>query len=321
MPGGGESEEDAGRDRERQHAGEGAPVELDGIDEREIAGIPGAEERNAAVGEDEAADRAEGGEQDALGEELADQASAAGAEAEAEGHFAAADGGAGERQVGDVDDGDQEDESDRAGENQHRRARVADDGGADRDHGHRGVLVRRILPHQPDRGGVELALRLLERRAGFEARDAAEEPGAEAAGRFEDQVGPDLDVVAGRAEGVGHDADDGGRDAVDESAWPRTEGLAPKRRRQSASPMTAVAGLPGRSSSAWKTRPTSGATRMALKKPALTRAPKTCSGSPAPTRSMRRVLKRAGSSKERLTAFHSLKSRMESVPNMASRGW
>ena len=62
----------------------------------------------------------EGGEDQALGDQHADQADARRAEREADGDFLAAGGGAGEQQGGDVGAGDQQDEDEGAEEEDHQ---------------------------------------------------------------------------------------------------------------------------------------------------------------------------------------------------------
>jgi hypothetical protein len=77
--------------------------------------------------------RAGGGEEDALGEELPDDAAAARAEGDADGDLAPARGGAREQQVGDVGAGDEQHAADGSEEDVDRRAHVADDLVAERD--------------------------------------------------------------------------------------------------------------------------------------------------------------------------------------------
>ena len=74
-------------------------------------------------------------EQDAFGEELADDAATAGAHGGADGEFTLAAGGADEQQIGDVGAGDEQDEADGSEEDEERRARAADD-----------VVAQRLTP-------------------------------------------------------------------------------------------------------------------------------------------------------------------------------
>ena len=67
------------------------------------------------------------GEQDAFGEELADDAGAAGSQGGADGKLALAAGGAHQQQVGHVGAGDQQHQADGAQQHEQRFAGVADD--------------------------------------------------------------------------------------------------------------------------------------------------------------------------------------------------
>ncbi len=64
------------------------------------------------------------GEDEALGEHLADERRAAGTQGGAHGELFAAGGGAGEQQVGEVDADDEQDEADRAPEHDERAAEL-----------------------------------------------------------------------------------------------------------------------------------------------------------------------------------------------------
>ena len=78
----------------------------------------------AEVAEGETGDAAERGEEEAFGQDLTEDAGAAGSEGEANGHLALAGGGAGEQKVGEVGAGEQKNEAREHGEDVDRRGVV-----------------------------------------------------------------------------------------------------------------------------------------------------------------------------------------------------
>jgi hypothetical protein len=92
------------------------------------AGLTGEQRAHAHIAEDEAEDAAGDGEDDAFGEELADDAGAAGAHGGTDGEFTLAAGGPDEQEIGDVGAGDEQDEADGSEQDKERGARVGDDG-------------------------------------------------------------------------------------------------------------------------------------------------------------------------------------------------
>ena len=111
----GDAEEQRGQDGEAE--GEGEDVQVGGGGEGGVAadrsrGDEADEETGSPEGEEQAECAADEGEQQGLGEDLADDAGAAGAEGEAGGELALAGGGFGEEEVGEVGAGDEKDEDD-----------------------------------------------------------------------------------------------------------------------------------------------------------------------------------------------------------------
>ena len=100
------------RNSEREEKRAGADVHF--IEARDI----GRSEAEECIFQEEDCDQRDDAgdqrEQRAFGEKLSRETRAAGAESKADGYFAAASGSAGEKQIGDIDAGDQQDESYRA---------------------------------------------------------------------------------------------------------------------------------------------------------------------------------------------------------------
>ena len=174
------------------------------------AGRDGEQRAHAGVAEDEAEDAAGEREDDAFGEQLADDAGAAGAHGGADGEFTLAAGGADEEEIGDVGAGDEQDEADGSEEDEERGARVADDGVAERLDAEAvfGSHAVRVVAAELVGGEFELGVGLGEGNAGLEAA------GGEKVVALVGAVGVDLegepDVGFGIGdEGFSEDADDG----------------------------------------------------------------------------------------------------------------
>ena len=106
-PGGGDAEEEAGDDGDAEGEGENGAVDLDFLQTGDVAGVDGSYDVESPLGDEETGGAAHDGEEKALGEQLADDAQAAGAQGGTDGDFFFARGGAGEQEVGDVGAGDQ----------------------------------------------------------------------------------------------------------------------------------------------------------------------------------------------------------------------
>ena len=123
-----ESEENPGEhgdgDGESDHAG----VERNLSGARQDRGVEVDEQARAGPCEQEPEGGAERGEQDAFGEELADEAPASRAERVADADFAAARGGAGEQEIRKVHTGDEENEADGGHQGEHQGTDLADHG-------------------------------------------------------------------------------------------------------------------------------------------------------------------------------------------------
>ena len=124
-----EAEDQAGQQRNRDGEGEHAPVDADPpaveADARDVARVQRQQRADADDTQDHA-DRAAGGRKgDTFGQELADDAAAAGADRGADRHLAPPDGRANEEKIRDIRARDQQDERDRADQHEQRRAHVA----------------------------------------------------------------------------------------------------------------------------------------------------------------------------------------------------
>ena len=203
-----EPEEERGGHGRGGGKGEGAAVEGDLVDTRQVAGAQRLDQPDAHPREPEAEHRAAGGEDQALGEHLGHDASPAAPDRRAHGDLAAAFRRPHQQQVGDVGARDQQDEPHRAEQGEQRGPRVL-------DHvvvhaGHRDLELL---------GGVEL-VGLAQARGqavhvglGLGKGDALLEPGHDGEpGRFPLEVAdvarqhaPGVDV--GRHGGVGGEVD------------------------------------------------------------------------------------------------------------------
>ncbi len=152
-----------------------AAVDAHVVQARHAPGAQRVDARQAQRGEREADGAAGEREQDAFGEQLPQDAGAARAERRADRHLLLARHRARQQQVRHVRAGDEQDEPDRAGQHQQRRAHVADDFLLERDDVEREAAVRGIhagmLRAQPRRDAVHLRLRPADRHARLQLAD------------------------------------------------------------------------------------------------------------------------------------------------------
>ena len=215
----GEREEHAGGEGDGSGEGEDARVEGD-VGEIDEGGWTGGEDGvDGGPSNGHCGDGAEGGEDEAFGKELADQARARCAEGGADGGFAETLASAGHEQIGDVGATDEEDEGDSAEEEQEGAAHFADVVGlkgkeVEAEVGHGGAAVEGV-----DLAGNVVGFILGEGgcAAVAEASDDMQEggalriPGADGDGFIDVGIGRDAGVVRKEeAEVCGEDADDGG---------------------------------------------------------------------------------------------------------------
>ena len=124
---GNEAEEERGQERHTGGEGGDARVEADLGEARKVRRAVGAQQIDTPEGDPDGGRAGEGREQQVLGEELAEDPAAAGADGGSDGELALAGAVAGEEEVGDVHAGDQDDEADRAEEDPQHRPDAADD--------------------------------------------------------------------------------------------------------------------------------------------------------------------------------------------------
>ncbi len=146
--GGGDSADDAGDDAEGEGEDSDLPVERDVGDEGEVFGEAADADFEGDGGEDESDDAAGDAEDEAFEKRLAEEGGAAGAEGEADGHFAAAADGADEEKSGEVGAGDEQDDGDGEEEGADEGTGLGDDvlmeaadDGADVQAGHEGGVA------------------------------------------------------------------------------------------------------------------------------------------------------------------------------------
>src|SRR4029077_14881667 len=138
-------EDDSGGDRDDDGKRQHAPANGYFIEVRQAFGnklqkeFPGAEE-NRKTG-----DAAKHEEQQALGEELTNEARSCGSQCLANRHLASSRAGASEQQIGDIDAADQQDQADRAEQQNEGLADVADHGFAERNQAYRPCGFRRRI--------------------------------------------------------------------------------------------------------------------------------------------------------------------------------
>src|ERR1700722_7234608 len=165
---------DRGDDGKRQHT----PVDGYVIQMRQVFGNKAQKEFLGAKENREPGDAAKHEEQQALGEELTNEAQSCGSQCLANRHLASSGGSASQQQIGDVDGADQQDQAHRAEQQKERLANVADESlGQGREvESPRALrrIIRRILLLQRRNQGIEASLRGLTRETGLKARDGLE---------------------------------------------------------------------------------------------------------------------------------------------------
>jgi len=164
----------------RERAGVDAEVERLGKEGR----TQGPEHFAPAEGDQQAHRAAQHAEQGALGEELADQPAAAGAQREADGDLAAARQGAGQQQVGHVGAGDQQQQTDDGGHHaarQHqgaalalRQRRLGEGHGGEAE----AAVALRVVALEPATEGEQDGAGLIEARRRRQPGHAGEDQGA-----------------------------------------------------------------------------------------------------------------------------------------------
>ena len=218
-----EPEHGAGGDRQQHGEQQDGRIDRHLVGSREAVGIQAHDGLDARAREDETERAAEQRQQDALGHELAEQPSAAGAERGADRELPASRLGAGDQQVREVGAGDQEHERDRSLEDPDRPPGAADNLLLQRLHlqpmSVRGVDVllhaNALAPVADER--LELVRGSRRRHAVLEAADQIQEVIAAvlAIRRVEAQGQPDLGPVVHDIGARRQDADHLAVDAVD----------------------------------------------------------------------------------------------------------
>jgi GNAT superfamily N-acetyltransferase len=117
---GDEAEEDGGEDGDEDGPAESGAVDVQRAEQRQGDGSLMASQAREWR-RDQPQDGSRAGEDEAFGEQLAHDAGAAGAESGAHGELLGAGGGAGEKQVGEVDAGDEQDAADSGPEDDSER--------------------------------------------------------------------------------------------------------------------------------------------------------------------------------------------------------
>ncbi len=154
----------------RQEEREGGPVERDLVRARDPGGADPDEQIERPARHDDARHAAREREQQALDEELADEASGARAERGARDHLVRARGGPREEQVRDVGAGRGEHQSDRAEQQPERLVNLAEHVVGERHQLHAERPVGPRSGHiQPLLDGIELSVRSANRHPGFQA--------------------------------------------------------------------------------------------------------------------------------------------------------
>jgi hypothetical protein len=157
-------EDQAGHERhgggERQHS----PIDADpgavNADAWDVAGVDGEQRPDADDADRQPENAAHRRQQDALGQQLANDPAAAGADRRTNRDLAPAHGRAHEQQVRDVRAGDQQDEDDRAQQHPQRRSHVADDHLLHRLDAEAALAAERVRKRLAELGGGLLQLRV-----------------------------------------------------------------------------------------------------------------------------------------------------------------
>ena len=172
--GGRQAEENAGEQRDAEGEEQHAPVEPDGgsafANKGQVGGADGEQGANADVADKKAEDASAEREHEALGEQLANDADAAGTHGSADGELPLAAGGTHEQQIGDVGAGDEQDEAHSSEQNEQRGAGVGNDGIAQRLHAEAGFGIG----ERP--AAAEFLVGELHLRVGLRQGDARPEP-------------------------------------------------------------------------------------------------------------------------------------------------
>ena len=175
LPGGDESENDTGGERDEQGETEDRGVELNRADARNVLRDGLDQSFGSPLREKQPEPAAQTGEEHALGQELPDDAHAAGAHRGAQRDFLSASRGAREQKVRDVGVRNQQHADDRAEQDIQGGADVADHVFPQRPGSHAKKRVRlRILFRQTGGDGRQISLRLRDRDARFQSRDGFE---------------------------------------------------------------------------------------------------------------------------------------------------
>jgi hypothetical protein len=98
-----ETKNNADDESDEESPDEGSTIDANGVEKRKSDGALVREIRHDSEGESYAEDGTDGGEDERLGDELASEATAAGAERGAHGKFLGAGGDAGEKKIGEID--------------------------------------------------------------------------------------------------------------------------------------------------------------------------------------------------------------------------
>ena len=208
-----ESEQDAGEQRDGKGEGEYAPIDADGgavfANTRQAGRAHGQQGAHSHEAEQQAKNAASDGEQDAFGEQLADDACPAGSECGADRKFASASRGADQQKISHVGAGDEKHEADRAKQHQQRLTHVANDTVAERFNGETLLRIGDRVGAEV-LAGSELHLRvgLGQRYARFEQSRGLEVVALIGAVGFELEGQPDVGFWIGE-EVLSQDADDG----------------------------------------------------------------------------------------------------------------
>src|SRR6185437_1624253 len=218
-----QAEEDAGEDAEQADEAEDAPIggEIEG-DVAAAVRDQGDEDALAPDGEERSEQAAQDRKQDALGEQLADDAEAFGAERQTHANLFLASGSAGEEHAGEIDDSQQEHEADQREEGEQGLLEAAAQArGAGRAARKlellgenvaaiRGIVRSRgLLLHRLKEDGIAGGVGLLERDTGLHAADDLKPHHAGDAGRIMEAVaaGPSLGLHGDGNPEVGDVAD------------------------------------------------------------------------------------------------------------------
>ena len=164
------AEEDAGEQRDAGAEDQDGRVDVDrGFVREGIHREHGGDGVDTFVGGENAERRAGDGKQDRLGEQLADQAAAAGADRNADGEFVLAGGASSEQQDRDVGAADDQQRDDRAEQQNERTGKFAEDFFVQRDD-LGAALLRVVLVELGEIVGqdLELGFGFVERRVGLQ---------------------------------------------------------------------------------------------------------------------------------------------------------